>query len=563
MRGTRTLTIAATLGVLLLSSGCTGRGASAAPAGTNAPTTTTTTSPVADPDAPKRANDLDPQSYIDGYQSAAVDTASPVPLPVSVESKSPSTTIGAGATAVYPVPGPLDDNVFVDSGDSTFVSCASDAESTFGLDVDTGSYRVARTTVDMATRPDPASIRVEEWVNAFTYGDPDPQGSDLGVVVESGQAPHTTDGTQLVRVGVTTRAIDDAARPPANITFVVDTSGSMDIRERLGTVKASLALLVQHLNDGDTLSIVEYGSEARVLLEPTPVQDVDRIVAVIDAMRSEGSTNMEAGLMLGYDQARAAFRPGGLNVVVLASDGVANVGSTDPTVLTEQITKAGEQGIHLVTVGYGMGNYNDFLMEQLADRGDGFYSYVDTLAEARRLFVSDLTPTLTVVAKDAKIQVRFDPAVVDTYRLIGYENRMMDDEQFDNAAADAGELGAGHRVSALYEVRLKAGATGPAAAEVALRWTSTEGGAQELRRPVTLSSGAVPTATKLAATVAGVAEVLRGNSVVTARGLTLDALLADAQELRAANVNGADELVELILQAKDASPAPATTAVEG
>lgn len=563
MRGTRTLTIAATLGVLLLSSGCTGRGASAAPAGTNAPTTTTTTSPVADPDAPKRANDLDPQSYIDGYQSAAVDTASPVPLPVSVESKSPSTTIGAGATAVYPVPGPLDDNVFVDSGDSTFVSCASDAESTFGLDVDTGSYRVARTTLDMATRPDPASIRVEEWVNAFTYGDPDPQGSDLGVVVESGQAPHTTDGTQLVRVGVTTRAIDDAARPPANITFVVDTSGSMDIRERLGTVKASLALLVQHLNDGDTLSIVEYGSEARVLLEPTPVQDVDRIVAVIDAMRSEGSTNMEAGLMLGYDQARAAFRPGGLNVVVLASDGVANVGSTDPTVLTEQITKAGEQGIHLVTVGYGMGNYNDFLMEQLADRGDGFYSYVDTLAEARRLFVSDLTPTLTVVAKDAKIQVRFDPAVVDTYRLIGYENRMMDDEQFDNAAADAGELGAGHRVSALYEVRLKAGATGPAAAEVALRWTSTEGGAQELRRPVTLSSGAVPTATKLAATVAGVAEVLRGNSVVTARGLTLDALLADAQELRAANVNGADELVELILQAKDASPAPATTAVEG
>lgn len=562
MRGTRTLTIAATLGVLLLSSGCTGRGASAAPAGTIAPTTTTTSSPVADPDAPKRAKDLDPQSYIDGYQTAAVDTASPVPLPVSVESKSPSTTIGAGATA-YPVPGPLDDNVFVDSGDSTFVSCASDAESTFGLDVDTGSYRVARTTLDMATRPDPASIRVEEWVNAFAYGDPGPEGTDLGVVVESGQAPHTTDGTQLVRVGVTTRAIDDASRPPANITFVVDTSGSMDIRERLGTVKASLALLVQHLNDGDTLSIVEYGSEARVLLEPTPVQDVDRIVAVIDAMRSEGSTNMEAGLMLGYDQARAAFRPGGLNVVVLASDGVANVGSTDPTVLTEQITKAGEQGIHLVTVGYGMGNYNDFLMEQLADRGDGFYSYVDTLAEARRLFVSDLTPTLTVVAKDAKIQVRFDPAVVDTYRLIGYENRMMDDEQFDDAAADAGELGAGHRVSALYEVRLKAGATGPAAAEVALRWTSTEGGAQELRRPVTLSSGAVPTATKLAATVAGVAEVLRGNSVVTARGLTLDALLADAQELRAANVNGADQLVELILQAKDASPAPAATTVEG
>ncbi len=566
MRGTRTLTIAATLGVLLLSSGCTGQDASAAPVGTIATTTTTTTTTplVADAGEPKRAKDLDPQSYIDEYQTADVDLSSPVPIPVSAEAKSASPTIGAGGSTGYQVPGPLDDNVFVDSGDSTFVSCASDAESTFGLDVDTGSYRVARTTLDIATRPDPASIRVEEWVNAFTYGDPGPDGTDLGVVVESGQAPHTTDGTQLMRVGVTTRTIDDASRPPANITFVVDTSGSMDIRERLGTVKASLALLVQHLNDGDTLSIVEYGSEARILLEPTPVQQVDRIVAVIDAMHSEGSTNMEAGLMLGYDQARAAFRPGGLNVVVLASDGVANVGSTDPTVLTEQITKAGQDGIHLVTVGYGMGNYNDFLMEQLADQGDGFYSYVDTLAEARRLFVSDLTPTLTVVAKDAKIQVRFDPAVVDSYRLIGYENRMMDDEQFDNAAADAGELGAGHRVSALYEVRLKAGATPQAAAaEVALRWKSTDGGAQELRRPVTLSTGAVPTATRLAATVAGVAEVLRDNSVVTARGLTLDALLADAQELRAANVNGADELVELILQAKDASRAPAPTTVEG
>lgn len=548
MRGTRLITIAATLGVLLLSTGCTGPEASAGVNGTIA-TTTTSSGPItgqAAPDEPKRAKDLDPQSYIDNYIGAVVDMAATGAVPIA-----PSPTMrDAGPPTETGVPGPFDDNVFVDSGDSTFVKCTTDAESTFGLDVDTGSYRVGRTTLDLGARPDPASIRVEEWVNAFRYGDPTPKTGDLGLTVESGPAPHTSDGTRLVRVGLTTRAIEDAERPPANITFVIDTSGSMDIRERLGTVKASLALLVQHLNDGDTLSIVEYGSDARVLLEPTEVQDVDRIVAVIDALVSAGSTNMEAGLLLGYEQARAAFRPGGLNVVVLASDGVANVGSTDSDVLAGQIAKAGKDGIHLVTVGFGMGNYNDHLMEQLADKGDGFYSYIDTLAEARRLFVADLTPTLTVVAKDAKVQVRFDPTVTDSYRLIGYENRMLDDEQFDNPRADAGELGAGHRVSALYEVRLRGDAVGKSVAgEVAVRWTSADGSAEELRQPLSIDDGELPVATRLAATVAGVAEVLRGNAVVAERRLTLGELLADASDLRAANVNGADDLVELIKQA--------------
>ena len=260
--------------------------------------------------------------------------------------------------------------------------------------------------------PDPASIRVEEWVNAFDYDDPAPTDGPVGVTVETAAAPHTDDGTQLVRIAVDTATIADADRPPANITFVIDTSGSMDIRDRLGLVQSSLALLVQHLRDDDTIAIVTYGDEATPVLAPTKVADAERIIAAIDELGPGGSTNMEAGLLLGYEQARAAFDPAALNVVVLASDGVANVGSTDPTVLTEQITKAGEEGIHLVTVGYGMGNYNDHLMEQLADQGDGFYSYVDTFEEAERLFVDDLTPTLTVVAKDAKAQVRFDPATV-------------------------------------------------------------------------------------------------------------------------------------------------------
>ena len=342
--------------------------------------------------------------------------------------------------------------MFVDGGDSTFVATADDAESTFALDVDTGSYRVGQALLARGLLPDPASIRVEEWVNAFDYGDPAPTDGRSGVTVETGAAPHTDDGTPLVRIGVDTATVADAERPPANITFVIDTSGSMDIRERLGLVKSSLALLVQHLRDDDTIAIVTYGDDATPVLAPTPVADAERIIAAIDELGPGGSTNMEAGLLLGYEQARAAFDPDALNVVVLASDGVANVGVTDPTVLTDQITQAGEEGIHLVTVGYGMGNYNDHLMEQLADQGDGFYGYVDTFDEAERLFVDELTPTLTVVAGDAKAQVVFDPATVESYRLIGYENRVLDDEEFHDDTVDAGELGAGHAVTALYEV---------------------------------------------------------------------------------------------------------------
>ena len=236
----------------------------------------------------------------------------------------------------------------------------------------------------------------------------------------------------------------------------------MDIRERLGLVQSSLALLVRSLRSDDTIAIVTYGDSAAPLLAPTPVAEWQRIVDAIDTLRPSGSTNIEAGLLLGYETARENYDPDALNIVVLASDGVANQGVTDPQVLTDEITQAGEEGIHLVTVGYGMGNYNDHLMEQLADLGDGFYSYVDTFNEAVELFVENLTPTLTVVAEEAKIQVVFDDDIVARYRLIGYENRALDDDQFRDDTVDAGELGAGHQASALYEVELASrGASGP------------------------------------------------------------------------------------------------------
>ena len=321
-------------------------------------------------------------------------------------------------------------------------------------------------------------------------------------------------------------------------------------------------MLVRSLRPDDTITIVTYGDDAHPLLEQTPVAEWPRIVDAIDALRPGGSTNMEAGLLLGYDAARENYDPEALNVVVLASDGVANQGVTDPEVLTDEITQAGEEGIHLVTVGYGMGNYNDHLMEQLADLGDGFYAYVDTFSEAIDVFVDDLTPTLTVVAEEAKIQVVFDEDVVARYRLIGYENRALDDDQFSDDTVDAGELGAGHSASALYEVELASDGSGDGVvAEVRLRWRSADAGEViELREPLAVNADAEPSESlRLATLVANTAELLRGNSVVIERGITLDELLADAEALAADGVVGADDMVELISTAIHAEdPAPTT-----
>jgi Ca-activated chloride channel family protein len=478
-------------------------------------------------------------SAVDEAADAGVPAPEPVPLP-PVE------------------PGVLDDNVFVDRGDSVWTTTAIDRESTFALDVDTGSFSVARTFLEEGYQPEPDSIRVEEWVNSFEYGDQPPGEGALGLTVESGAAPRGQDGTTLVRVGVSTAELTEAERAPANITFVIDTSGSMDIRERLGLVQASLALLMDNLREDDTISIVTYGSDATPLLEPTPVGDREAIIDAIDALEPGGSTNMEAGLDLGYRQARESLDPDGINVVVLASDGVANIGVTDPQVLTDQITRAGEEGIHLVTVGYGMGNYNDVLMEQLSNQGGGFYSYVDTFEEAERLFVEDLTPTLTVVAADIKAQLVFDEAQVSEYRLIGYQNRELDDSDFTDDTVDAGELGAGHQVSALYEVLPadEAEETG-VLGTVSLRWEDTESGEVEQADADIIwpQDGQEPSdSLRMAALVADTGELLRGNEVVTQRGVTLADLAVEAQDLTDREVPGAAEIGTFIEQAQDASP---------
>ena len=275
-----------------------------------------------------------------------------------------------------------------------------------------------------------------------------------------------------MRIGIKARTVSDRQRPKASLTFVIDVSGSMAREDRLELVKQSLRLLVDQLEPDDTVAVVVFGTDARTVLEPT---SGDRPLADPVGHRllqPEGSTNAEAGLRLGYEVAARHLLEDGINRVILASDGVANVGLTDPESILERIKRDASAGIQLVTVGVGMGNYNDVLLEQLADQGDGFYAYVDTLDEARRLFVDDLTSTLDTIALDAKVQVDFDPAVVAEYRLIGFENRAVPDYQFRDNHVAAGAIGAGHEVTALYAIRLREGVrSADRIGTVTLRWT--------------------------------------------------------------------------------------------
>lgn len=365
------------------------------------------------------------------------------------------------------------DNYFRDYGINPFEDPLEDHLSTFALDVDTASYTVARRYVFDGNLPPPEAVRVEEFVNYFDPGYPTPSRVAFGIYMDGARSPFHRDGSYLLRVGIQGHRIPDSERKPASLTFVIDISGSMEMENRLGLVKQSLELLVERLHPNDTVAIVVYGSEAYVVLDPTSGEDKRTILNAIHSLRTEGATNAEAGIRLGYQLAYAALRPGMINRVILCSDGVANVGNTGPEAILEQIQGYTRRGITLTTIGFGMGNFNDVLMEQLADHGDGHYAYVDDLGEARKLFVDNLTGTLQVIAKDAKVQVDFNPDVVFRYRLIGYENRSVADADFRNDAIDAGEIGAGHSAVALYSVILHPGARGRIAT-VQLRWQDPE-----------------------------------------------------------------------------------------
>ncbi len=355
-----------------------------------------------------------------------------------------------------------------------------DATSTFALDVDTASLRLTEQAIDNGWLPDPTAVRVEEFVNAFDQGYPVPD--DTFALYADG-APYelVDDSLHVLRVGIQGTDVSSRRRPDANITLVVDVSGSMDGAGKIDLVRDSLHLLVDELSDDDRVAIVAYDDTAWVVLEPTFVDRDSRIHDAIDELRPGGSTNAEAGLRLGYQLADEMFDEGLVNQVMFLSDGVANVGETDPNGILRRIADDAQRGITMLAVGVGISDVNDELLERIANDGDGVYAYVNDFDEARRLFSEELVTTLVTIARDAKIQVEFDDAVVRSWRLLGFENRELTDREFDRSSTDAGEIGAGHSVTALYEVQLVADVgRRDRLATVTLRWFDPDGDEREL-----------------------------------------------------------------------------------
>jgi Ca-activated chloride channel family protein len=324
--------------------------------------------------------------------------------------------------------------------------------STFSIDVDTASYSNGRRFLVEGGLPPADAVRIEEWINYFGYAYASPEGKDAFRVSTVLTACPWNSEHQLLRIGVRGRDVPTTDAPARNLVFLVDVSGSMMSRDKLPLVRTSLKMLADQLTARDRIALVVYAGRTDTVLSSTPGNQRERILGAIDQLEAGGSTNGAGGIQLAYQAAREGFIKGGVNRVVLATDGDFNVGVTSIGELTRLIEKERESGVFLSVLGVGRGNLKDTTLEMLADRGNGNYAYVDSLQEARRALVEQVGATLVTIAKDVKLQVEFNPRHVEAYRLIGYENRALNTEDFSNDAKDAGEIGAGHTVTALYEI---------------------------------------------------------------------------------------------------------------
>jgi len=431
--------------------------------------------------------------------------------------------------------------------------------STFSIDVDTASYANVRRFLTSGRLPPPGAVRIEEMVNYFRYDYPQPVGDrPFSVTLEAAECPWHS-GRRLVRIGLAGRDIDRRERPAGNLVFLIDVSGSMAAANKLPLVKQALAMLVEELTENDSVAIVTYAGDAGVKLPAISGDQKGKILAVIEALSPGGSTHGSAGINLAYEQAAERFIPGGVNRVILATDGDLNVGVTSDEALVDLIKQRAAGGTFLTVLGFGEGNLQDAKMEKIADNGNGIYAYIDGAREARKVLVEQLTGSTITIAKDVKIQVEFNPAQVASYRLLGYENRIMAAEDFRNDRKDAGEIGAGHSVTALYEIELVGdGGEGSAGAEplkyqppqpkpapeatlvdgeasrelltVKLRWKKPEGDASTLDEvPLVDRGGAFEQASadlRFAGAVAAFAMVLRNSEYKGEATLPLVAKIA-------------------------------------
>ena len=349
---------------------------------------------------------------------------------------------------------PTDREVFDKIDENAVQSTVEAPVSTFSIDVDSGAYSLVRRTLNYGDLPRTDMVRIEEMINYFDYSYPQPEGKHpFSITTEISRTPWNAK-SHLVHVGIKGMQRDAAQRPATNLVFLLDVSGSMGNPDKLPLLKSAFKLLVKQLNANDRVSMVVYAGASGVVLEPTAGDQQGTILAALEQLSAGGSTHGSSGIQLAYAMAEQAFIKGGINRIMLATDGDFNVGTVNHEALIDLIEEKRAKGITLTTLGFGRGNYNDHLMEQLADKGNGNYAYIDTINEAQKVLVDELSSTLETIAKDVKIQIEWNPAVVAEYRLIGYENRMLAREDFSNDKVDAGEIGAGHSVTALYEISL-------------------------------------------------------------------------------------------------------------
>ena len=410
--------------------------------------------------------------------------------------------------------------------------------STFSVDVDTGSYSNVRRMLRQGVRPPADAVRAEEFINYFDYGHPGPASREVPFRVTAELAPAPWNAQrQLLMIGIKGYDVPKATLPPSNLVFLIDTSGSMDSPDKLPLLKQAFTQLVPQLRAQDRVSIVVYAGAAGLVLPPTPGDRHDEILAALERLEAGGSTNGGDGIALAYRMARQAFIDGGVNRVILATDGDFNVGTVDRKALETLVGDQRTSGIALTTLGFGQGNYNDAMAERLADVGDGNHAYIDTLQEARKVLVEEMQSTLLTIARDVKVQVEFNPAAVSEYRLIGYENRALRREDFANDKVDAGDIGAGHEVTALYEIvpagstatqlpPLRYGAASTAAnakagelAHLRLRYKRPGADASRLIETPILRSALTPRpgeSLRFASAVAAYADLLRGGTHIGA-----------------------------------------------
>lgn len=364
------------------------------------------------------------------------------------------------AEALAPIPAPVGDysyngyfnnEEYTAEDENVFKNAFTSPLSTFSIDTDTASYsNLRRFVLGSGIFPSKGSVRTEELINYFSYDNPMPSGDDpFEVSAEVAECPWNSEN-MVAKIAVQGEELTE--QQPTNLVFLIDVSGSMYTVDKLPLVKKSLRLLLDELDAADTISMVTYASGTQVVLESTPVSEKDKILDALKALRAGGGTYGEAGINLAYEQAEKHLISGGNNRIILCTDGDFNIGNSSTGDLEKLITEKREKGIFLTVLGFGMGNYKDNRLETLADNGNGNYAYIDSEREAKKVFVDEMPKTLYTIAKDVKIQVEFNPAVVKEYRLIGYENRVLNNEDFDNDKKDAGELGCGANVTALYEI---------------------------------------------------------------------------------------------------------------